>query len=70
MHRYKIVENNHIIGVTVGCDCGGIKISRSEYKKILSLLSSAPEVGEGQSAFLRNDTLTWEIYEEPKDEEK
>lgn len=62
MKYYKRIDKGYII--IIGINCGGIKITKEEYNKILAIIHNKPQAEEGFDYRLKDD-LTWELYELP-----
>lgn len=63
MRKYKLVIDGYIL--FFGTGYMGAEIMDAEYEQIASCVHSKPESPEGYGYRLRNDDLTWELYELP-----
>ena len=63
MRKYKLVIDGYIL--FFGTGYMGTEITDAEYEQIASCIHSKPEAPDGYGYRLRDDGLTWELYELP-----
>lgn len=61
----KFIENGYIVAVSETCN-DGIEISREEYNSIIEALNNRPQLEEGFSAMLKDDSHEWELVANPE----
>lgn len=66
MRYNKQTSNNYILAIGTGA--GGTEITEAEYKNIMAIIQSCPNV-DGKGYRLKTD-MTWEAYDLPPEPEQ
>ena len=71
MKWYAIIADGIILAIGRGNSCEPeTEITEAEYNKLLSIIHNRPIPPDGYDYKLKVDTLEWELYEIPQEDEE